>query len=642
MKIELIFLVLFSISITSVSGQQDIDDEEYEFTHSSLSELGPVLKDPKYKIEKFVSGLNYPTTMTFLDNDILVLQKQDGFVRLISDGVLQEEPVLKLEVNAIGERGLLGITSKGTDVYIFFTEAPPGGGEPIGSHIYKYHWNGNELTNGILIKKISQGDVTVQHKGGYLLTHSDGTIYAVTGNNNQFGRNQNILSGEKDDTSAIIPIEPAEEHYAIGIRNSFGLAEDPVTGHIWDTENGPNFYDEVNLVLPKFNSGFDIVMGPGTEEEISRIPSYDDFVYSDPEFSWEMTVGPTGLSFVESKVFKEFSDSLFVGDIHNGNLYEFKLNKDRTGFVFDDPLLFDLIANRGEQMNEIIFGTGFVGVVDIKVGPDGLIYVVSLGDGTIYRIVPSESDTVEINQSDCSIQPTARANLSGCNLENAILQNVDLSFTNFVNTNLSGANLSGSILTLSNLTGADLRNADLSNTILANTILKNTKLQGVDLSGVEARLAIFEGANLENAKMNNIILRRANLNEANLMNVDFSNANLAFATFQNSNLFGANLGAANLKYTKFVETDLRETNLSNTDIYWADFSSSDLSGANFVGVYPYSTDFKDVIFSEETKTDSCLGIDPLSRILNRALRELRQGDLELEFLESLIIQICRP
>lgn len=650
MKNELIFLIiLISFSITPILGQEnEVDDSQEknltidDYIHSRLSELGPVIRNSNYMIENFTSGLIFPTAMTFVENDILVLQKNDGQVRLIQNGILQEEPVLTVNVNPDGEMGLLGITSKGKDVYLFFTEILDDE-KNTSSHIYKYQWINNQLTNGVLIKKISLiDDITRQHKGGAMITHPDGTVYAVTGNNNQKERNQNYPFGIKDDSGVIIPVEPSGEHYAVGIRNSFGLAVDPLTGNIWDTENGPNFFDEINLVHPKFNSGWDKIMGPLSENKINIIPSYDDFVYSDPEFSWESTVGPTGLTFVESQIFPEFSDSLFVGDIHNGNLYEFKLNDDRTGFVFTDPSLNDLVANRGEQMYEIIFGTGFSGITDVEIGPDGLIYIVSFGDGTIYRITPSLSKINEKNEPNCSANFVPRINLSGCNLSNLSLQNLDLSFVNFIDANLSGANLTGSTLAQSNFTGADLRNTDLSNTILANTIFKDAKIQGSDLSGAEARTSIFEGANLENVKMNDISLRRVNLNEANLMNVDLSNAIMTFATFQNSNLFGANLGAANLKYTKFIEADLREANLSNTDIYQADFSSSDLSGANFVGVYPYSTDFKDVIFSAETKTDSCLGIDPLSRILNRALRELRQGDLGLEFLESLIIQICRP
>ena len=51
------------------------------------------------------------------------------------------------------------------------------------------------------------------------------------------------------------------KYYAYGIRNSFGMDFDPVTGNLWDTENGPSYGDEINLVEPGFNSGWQVVQG---------------------------------------------------------------------------------------------------------------------------------------------------------------------------------------------------------------------------------------------------------------------------------------------------------------------------------------------------------------------------------------------
>jgi hypothetical protein len=56
--------------------------------------------------------------------------------------------------------------------------------------------------------------------------------------------------------------ERMQKYYAYGIRNSFGLAIDPISGLLWDTENGPDSYDEMNIVYPGFNSGWNQIMGP--------------------------------------------------------------------------------------------------------------------------------------------------------------------------------------------------------------------------------------------------------------------------------------------------------------------------------------------------------------------------------------------
>jgi glucose/arabinose dehydrogenase len=226
------------------------------------------------------------------------------------------------------------------------------------------------------------------HNGGAMVTGLDGSVYAVIGDQGTYGVLQNHGIGGKNDTSVILRVDPAGPYYAMGVRNSFGLAIDPVTGNLWDTENGDDDFDEINFVPPNFNSGWDVIMGPATETELSRLPGYDGYVYSDPEFSWQKTVVPTAISFVDSKPLEKYKNSVFVGDCINGNLYKFELNQNRTGFVFKDPALADNVVNTGESLEEITFGTGFDCITDIEIGPDGLMYVVSRSHDTIYRIMP--------------------------------------------------------------------------------------------------------------------------------------------------------------------------------------------------------------------------------------------------------------
>ena len=79
---------------------------------------------------------------------------------------------------------------------------------------------------------------------------------------------------------------------------------DPETGILWDTENGPESFDEVNLVEKKFNSGWNRIQGPIKQDQ--EIPTITDFIYSDPEFSWERPIGVTGIHFVESSKFPQY------------------------------------------------------------------------------------------------------------------------------------------------------------------------------------------------------------------------------------------------------------------------------------------------------------------------------------------------
>ncbi len=347
----------------------------------------PQIKADDLVVETFVDNIpNNPTTMTFVGDDVLVLQRYNGQVRLVHDGVLQDRPVLDVSVAKDGERGMLGITSIGSTVYVYFTAADTDGGKAIENRIFKYEWNGSELVNPVLLKTLPSDNY--YHNGG-AMTNFDGQVYAVIGDNGNYGKLQNRQSNWKNDTSVILRIDPPGPYYAMGIRNSFGITFDPFTGNMWDTENGDDDFDEINLVPENFNSGWIEIMGPAkNQSQIDSLPKYGNFVYSDPEFTWQKPVAPTGISFVKSEKLPDYQDSVFVGDCNTGNLYRFELNSDRTGFVFETPELSDQVLNLSDPNDEIIFGSGFGCVTDIELGPDGLLYIVSLSNEKIYRIIP--------------------------------------------------------------------------------------------------------------------------------------------------------------------------------------------------------------------------------------------------------------
>jgi glucose/arabinose dehydrogenase/plastocyanin len=428
----------------------------------------PIIFDD-FKFEKFISGLSVPSSIAFLDDTILILQKNDGKVLSFKDG--QINTILDLEVSNYGEQGLLGITNVDSTVYLFFTEAFHDGGLATGNKIYKFEWDGKSLTQKKLLKELPADEVT--YNGGAMTSDHLGTVFAVTGEDYKAGILQNYLpedsfrhfsagqrSDEKakrgtidsikdsiscinvsfkyytsnpsgwgeskvqdnqwesnplnivqnigecierffynefsfghwKDTSVVLQIDPPGSYAAIGIRNSFGLAIDPVTGYLWDTENGPDKFDEINLINKKFNSGWAKIQGP-SNLKINSPPGYEEYEYEDPKFNWELPIGITALDFAASSMFQKYENWLFVADSNNGNIYKFRLNEDRTDFVFESPHLQDKVVNliqkdsiEHESMDEILFGTNFGLISDIEFGPDGSLYVVSLLDGIIYRI----------------------------------------------------------------------------------------------------------------------------------------------------------------------------------------------------------------------------------------------------------------
>jgi glucose/arabinose dehydrogenase len=189
-------------------------------------------------------------------------------------------------------------------------------------------------------------------------------------------------------------------YFGYGIRNGFGMDFDPVTGKLWDTENGPTYGDEINLVEPGFNSGFYKIRGGlasipenhgiNTNEDLENFGGLGK--YSDPKFMWQNPVGVTAIKFLNStKLGMQYENDMFVGDINNGRIYHFKLNEDRTDLMLDG-VLADRIANDPSELRSIIFATGFRSVSDIEVGPDGYLYILEYGPGKIVRIVPTDAD----------------------------------------------------------------------------------------------------------------------------------------------------------------------------------------------------------------------------------------------------------
>ena len=365
----------------------------------------PSVKDPNLKVKAFVSGIASPTSMLFVDeNNILVLEK-DGNVRLVSNGMLQSQPLVSLSVDNKNERGLLGIEKIGENVFLYATVKD---GQLI-NRIYKYILApGPELTNEQEFMDLPATPAT-NHQGGKLLASNDGYLYSVTGELQRNGKDQNIVNGPDPDFSGAIlktnandgspapnnPFksdnsnDPINWYQAYGLRNSFGLGIDPVTGALWDTENGEQTFDEINLVSPGFNSGWKLRMGPISESGISQddLVNFPDSNYKDPILSFRNSIGITDIEFLNSdKLGTEYANNAFVGDISYGNLYRFELNEDRVDFKFNDPALEDRVVDNNKELDSVIFGEGFSGITDIKTGPDGLLYVLSFEDGTIYRI----------------------------------------------------------------------------------------------------------------------------------------------------------------------------------------------------------------------------------------------------------------
>ena len=412
----------------------------------AIPEIAPTINDPNLKVERVVGGLKFPTTMAFLGpNDILVLEKNNGTVRRIVNGVMLPEPVLDVNVATYNERGMLGIavaknitnsTNTRTYVFLYYTESSGGkdGDDdcpkpsyceewngPIGNRLYRYELIGNKLVHPKLLLDLP-ASIGSAHNGGAITLGPDNNIYVPIGEVS-FPKTlaSNVQNGlPVDGRGGILRITqdgkpvgngilgnnyPLNLYYGYGIRNSFGLAFDPVSKKLWDTENGPGFGDEINLVEPGFNGGWNKVQGIwnptgysggyiAPEKPNNLVNFGGKGKYSYPEFIWNHTVGPTAIKFLSSdKLGKQYENDMFVASvIPNGNIYHFDLNAGRTALILNKPL-DDRIANSMDELQGIVFGKDFGAITDIETGPDGYLYIVSYIGGEIFRIVPTVTTT---------------------------------------------------------------------------------------------------------------------------------------------------------------------------------------------------------------------------------------------------------
>jgi aldose sugar dehydrogenase len=463
LSLSFVGLVLFGILLlTSISMlNKFLNFVQYDPSHSAKalppkypevglpSTKGPMIVDPHLRAEVVVKGLSYPTSMAFLGpNDILVTEKDAGTVRRVVNNTELQESLLNVSVATFAHRGLLGIAvapfpktavsypnhrdhnSTTAYVFLYYTQAQTHTGDditegkqPLGNRVYRYELTDNKLVNPKLLLDLPATPGAIGN-GGKVIVGPDNDVYITIGDVGINGHNtkaQNIQNGsEPDGTSGILRVSqdghpvlpgllgdkyPLNLYYSYGIWNSFGLAFDPITGTLWDTQIGILFGDRINRVDPGFNGGYSKIDGiwlhgysleQTEKQQIAPLHPNNlvDFggkgKYHSPQFTWFRKVVPTGITFLNSNnLGSQYENDMFVADDLNGNIYHFKLNSQRSGLQLPNGPLADGVANSNDSLTQIIFGKGFGGITDLKVSPyDGNLYVLAFDQGTIYRIVP--------------------------------------------------------------------------------------------------------------------------------------------------------------------------------------------------------------------------------------------------------------
>ncbi len=497
-------------SVSATELDPDTSDNSSTITTTVTNQAtGPSMLDPNLSVKTVVTGLSQPTSMAFIgSNDFLVLEKDTGKVQRVVNGTIQST-ALDLAVNSASERGALGIAlhpnfNINHFVYLYWTESSTGVDSAnladvalLGNRVDRYIWNGSTLTFDRNLIKLHayQADANQplrgNHNGGILRFGPDGKLYIIMGDNGRRGLLQNNQQGPVPDDQFGGP-EPDNNHltgfilrlnddgstptdnpfynaqssltgeaaanikklFAYGVRNSFGLAFDPISGILWDEENGDDAFDELNRVTAGSNNGWVQIMGPLSrvaqykqietsygagnlqqlrwppsliadtpQDALSRLYMLPGAHYNDPEFSWKYAIPVSPVGFVQGRgLGPQFEGDMFVGAartfLDGGFLFRFKLTPDRLHFAFSDSRLNDLVADNLDKFDiteseSLLIGRDFGITTDIETGPNGDLFVVSNTNSAVYEISGKQSTLFVANLTGAQETPPNNSTATG-------------------------------------------------------------------------------------------------------------------------------------------------------------------------------------------------------------------------------------
>lgn len=321
------------------------------------------------------AGLANPAGFTFLpDGRIVYGERNTGRVMLLDPETGAQKVIDTIpDVRSSGEQGLLGLA------------IDPAWPEKRFVYAYATRQVGS-LQNQILRIKVKK-DVGVSrkviwtldtvagtyHDGGHIDFGPDGKLYAVVGEGHNPARAQSLTTDagkvlrmtRKGKAPRNNPFD-GSRIYSYGLRNSFGFAFDPQSGTLWQTENGPECVDEINVIEAGQNYAW------GSSQTCSGT-SPQNVNQDGPEprmlpLRWfTPTIAPTGLAFCEDCGLPDSDGALLFGAANNGEIREIELTGDRKG-VASMSLVYDFAG----------------AVLSMQAAPDGRIYFSS--PNTIYRL----------------------------------------------------------------------------------------------------------------------------------------------------------------------------------------------------------------------------------------------------------------
>jgi glucose/arabinose dehydrogenase len=339
------------------------------------------------------TGLQSPTAMAFGVNDRVYVAEQGGDLRVIADAALHTQPFVHVDVDSSGERGLLGVAfdpSFSTDRYVYVYYTVPG--SPAHNRVSRFTADAKALAavpgSETPILDIDALSGATNHNGGAIHFGPDGKLYVAVGDNADGTNSQSLttLKGKilRINKDGSIPTDNPFYNqatginraiWALGLRNPFTFAFQPGTGRLFVNDVGESSYEEIDDGIAGKNYGWPICEGPCVPPNAT---------YTDPLFRYAHSGNPTpnGCAIVGGTFYNPpvaYFPASYVGRYFFSDLC--------SGWIYS--------VNPASPATATQFATGISNPVDLQLGPDGSLYYLERGTGSVRRISFQRAPTID-------------------------------------------------------------------------------------------------------------------------------------------------------------------------------------------------------------------------------------------------------
>lgn len=339
------------------------------------------------EVTTIASGLEHPWAVALLPEGGFLVTERPGRLRRVGKDGAVSAPLSGIPaVFAEGQGGLLDVVlapdfASGKRIYFSFAE--PGEGDTAGTAVGLATLGQDSLDNVKVIYRQQPKLEGGNHFGSRIAFDNAGHVFISQGERNDRPRAQQLdmlqgklvrlnLDGSVPEDNPFVGREDARpEIWSYGHRNMQGLAFDPRTGKLWESEHGPRGGDEINLPQAGKNYGWPIITHginysgfPIPEAVGTAAPGMEQ-----PHHVWAKSPALSGMAFLVNQPSSKWNNSLFLGALADGSLIRLSLEGDRI--VGEERLLKELGAR----------------IRDVRVGGDGSVYVLTdEEDGKLLRL----------------------------------------------------------------------------------------------------------------------------------------------------------------------------------------------------------------------------------------------------------------